>query len=589
MRPAMTRGLAVAAAVAATLSACDGGSPAPRGYGSRQILHLRETQFFFVGGRGDIIFYSIGTIPKDSLYYTLDLRTGAVTPDDGSFSSIPYPEYTFPSDPNARYHCSYFTDVGNVFEFRIDDGQTGQRTTISGGTYASGCPTESDPTLKIWRGDGAGHTTLWTGPYDNLQMAPVDLTVRYPFGTFDATSTTVTVLAGRPDQPDALGIYAIDLTTFAVTELVAPVLAGAAWADGATPVGVLDSSSLDSKSLDAPLALGDHFLYSRVMADGGTTMFVGPLAAGAATELALFSAGATMAMRSYLRSTTGAYVAPAVLPTWQQWADTTMTGSSDLLFWDDARQRVLTCPSAFTSPAISVLSDDHTTVLTLVASTSNDPSFQPTGPLKLVDLTSPATGDAACTTVAASDVNAAGLSPDGSTMFWLTLAPYPDPTTQLFFAAPDGSGARLVDHDRIEGQPDPPRFVGPSQLELQIFGDLVWADVHDDPLVAHPIADRTLGGAIDRGRWLIIGYDQSEQDGTATLGLVNRDTGKKKPISPDVDAFFTPDLYDQSGQVVPSPLRTADDPVRIVYMVRGRNPSSQDGIWVANIYPSDTP
>jgi hypothetical protein len=40
---------------------------------------------------------------------------------------------------------------------------------------------------------------------------------------------------------------------------------------------------------------------------------------------------------------------------------------------------------------------------------------------------------------------------------------------------------------------------------------------------------------------------------------------------------------------MPSPLRTASDPIRVVYLVRGRNPSPQDGVWVASIDPSDTP
>ena len=33
----------------------------------------------------------------------------------------------------------------------------------------------------------------------------------------------------------------------------------------------------------------------------------------------------------------------------------------------------------------------------------------------------------------------------------------------------------------------------------------------------------------------------------------------------------------------------ADEPIRIVYQVRGRNPSSQDGLWVATINQSDIP
>jgi len=593
----MMRARTIAVAVvfsAAALSACGGGSPVQRGYGSQQILQLRDTRFKFMGARGDVVLYAIGIRPDDSMYFSIDLRTGAVADHDVYYSDIPYPEYTYPSDPNARYHCSYFTGAGNVFEFRIDDGQTGQRTTISGVTdgSASRCPTESDPTVKVWRSDGASHQVLWTGPFDDLQMVPIDLAIAYPFGTFDATSTAVTVFAGQSAQPDALGIYSIDLTTFAITELVPPVLAGGAWADGAAPAGVLDSATLERYPPDSPFAVGDHFMYWRTMADGSQTLFAGPLPSGPASEVAIFTAAASAAKRTYLSSTTGATVARAVLPVWQRWADSSLSGPGDLLIWDDARERLLTCLSTFASTATGVLSDDHAKLVAFDQSTADDPTVQqsqPTGPLALIDMNGPGAGDAACTKLAASDVNVAGMAPDGSMMFWLVEAPYPATTAQLFFAAPDGSAPRLVDDDRIEGPPHAPHFVGPSQLEVDIFADLVWTDVHDDPIVSHPIADRTTGGAIDRGRWLIIGYDKSSQDGTAILGLVNRDHDDKRPISPDVATFMTPDIYDPYHDVESSPDRTASDPLRVVYLVRGHNPSAQDGLWVANIYPGDTP
>jgi hypothetical protein len=267
------------------------------------------------------------------------------------------------------------------------------------------------------------------------------------------------------------------------------------------------------------------------------------------------------------------------------------TGASDLLIWDDVRQRLLTCPAAFQSTAVGVLSDDHSRLLEFVLQNPTDEVIEPelpTGPVLLVDLTGPASGSAACTTIVDGSVNVAGLSPDGSAMFWLVEPPFPAPTSQLYLAAADGGAPRLVDDDRIVGPPHAPHFVGPSQLEVDIAGDLVWADVHDDPIVSHPIAERTTGAVIDRGRWLIIGYGKSSQDGTATLGIVNRDSGDRKVISPDVATFLTPDLADPLGLVRPA-ARSSTDPLRIVYLVRGRNPSPQDGLWVADIYPSDTP
>jgi len=235
---------------------------------------------------------------------------------------------------------------------------------------------------------------------------------------------------------------------------------------------------------------------------------------------------------------------------------------------------------------------DASKVALVIAQSSSDllyGSSARTGPLLLVDLTSAAGETAPCTVLAPSQVSTAGFSPDGSTLFWLMEPPDPTMDTSLWFAAPDGSAPRLVGTDKIKGPPNAPGFVGASQLQLQIGGDLLWLDVHDDPILTHPIVEHVRGTAIDRGRWLIIGYDASEQDGTARLGVINRDTGEKRLISSDMAEFMTPDSSNSLGaMVIPGP-RALDDPLRIVYLVRGRNPSSQDGLWVASITQEDTP
>ena len=97
-----------------------------------------------------------------------------------------------------------------------------------------------------------------------------------------------------------------------------------------------------------------------------------------------------------------------------------------------------------------------------------------------------------------------------------------------------------------------------------------------------------IGPVIDRGRWLILGYAASVQDGTARLGIIDRETGGERLISPDVLTFMSPDIANGNNNVYP-PNRGADEPIRIVYQVRGRNPSSQDGLWVATINQSDIP
>ena len=108
----------------------------------------------------------------------------------------------------------------------------------------------------------------------------------------------------------------------------------------------------------------------------------------------------------------------------------------------------------------------------------------------------------------AANVTAAGFSPDGSALFWLVQ---PDPTTyadtELWLAAGDGSAPRLVGVDGISGPPAGPRFTAGGQLDLFIDGDMVWMTRTDDPILAHAIAEQVIGPVIDRGRWLIMGYD----------------------------------------------------------------------------------
>jgi hypothetical protein len=573
---------------AAALSACGDGAPPQRGFASRQLIQLRDPTFSFEGSRGDVVLYSVGEAPRT--YLSFDLRTGATATHDATYADVPGPGYTLAADPNARYQCSFGSDEKNDIEFLIDDAATGQRTTVAGGSIASRCPTEADPTLMIWRREADATLTLWTGRYDSLQMAPIDLAVAWIVQDFTPTDVTVDVVGGRPDAPDALGIYSIDLTTFAATQLVAPASSDAVWAEGAAPAGSTDSTSLfrDVAYRGGVTPIGDHFLYWRQMTDGGVTLFAGPFATGAARELALYHRAADAPSLVPMAAAEGS---PALSPLPQVWR-WDAGGSSQIAVWDDARRRLIACASPFTAETTGVASADRSKLAFFVQPRpSQDVGgiFASAGPLLLVDTAAPAGGPAACNTLAASGVSAAGLAPDGSTLFWLIPGTYP--SAALWLAAPDGSAPRMVGDDRIEGPPNAPHFVGPSKLEIDIFADLVWIDTHDDPIVTHPIVERVRGGAIDRGRWLIIGYDASEQDGNADLGVVNRDDGSdRRLISPDVVNFFSPDIRpDYSTTVFPSLSRTAGDPIRVVYLVRGRNPSSQDGLWLATINASDIP
>ena len=433
---------------------------------------------------------------------------------------------------------------------------------------------------------------MWIGRYDDPQMVPIDLTVTRLIQDFNATDASVVMIASPPGQPDADGLYEIDMATFAVTERVPPVLQGGAWADGATPVGSLDSGSVfpDPKQYGWGVArVADHLRYWRAMgADGGHTMFVGPLASGPARELALFHDDGSAHELVFVAPADGKYPPQTPIPpVWRHWAGAESERAPHL---GRRSAKAAHLPDGLRVRGDRIAQPRREQAGGVHRADAPCRSESPrTGPLLLVDLTSPTGGAAPCTVLAAANVTAAGFSPDGSALFWLVQ---PDQSTyagsELWLAAGDGSAPRLVGVDSIAGPPGEPRFTAGGQLDLFVDGDLVWIDTHDDPILTHAIAEEVIGPVIDRGRWLIMGYEASVQDGTARLGIVDRELGGARLISPDVLTFMSPDIANGHNNVYP-PNRGADEPIRIVYQVRGRNPSSQDGLWVATINQSDIP
>jgi len=138
----------------------------------------------------------------------------------------------------------------------------------------------------------------------------------------------------------------------------------------------------------------------------------------------------------------------------------------------------------------------------------------------------------------------------------------------LWVAGLDGSNPRAVG----SGYLDEPHFLGNTQIEMEMGGDLVWVDTHDDPVQVHYVVEQVYGAIWDSARWVITGWDYTAQDGTGTMGLVARDTGQKRSISPAVSTFM---------------LFWTDSALTVAYVVRGRNPSDQDGVWAATISVDD--
>jgi hypothetical protein len=555
---------ATVAATAVTVEACGGGPGVERGFGSRQLLNLRDSTFTFNGSYGNLVYYSTtveGVSENATSYFSIDAETGQVVSFGSSFPSI------VPPTP-PRFVCSVTSSSTSTHPaLVITDSVSGAQTTID--DYDSslpGCPMTPDEPLVVWRYDDANHLTLWTGPFAALQQVPLPLLIDQivAWGT-----KSTTVLAATADAPGAHGLYGMDMTTFAVTNLVPAATGVVDWATGAAPAGSLMSTSLVVPGILAlqPISFFDHYIYSRAMSDGGTTLFAGPYPDGPATELGLFPV--TKMIQSI-----GIY--PPPLAVWGgYWPDPAWRvpggGAGDTLYyWQDASRRLFPCPLPAGSPWMSgMAATDRSRVLFQPA--NNTGSAITSGPLVMVSF-DPAGGGGNCTTLASADVTAAAFSPDGGSMFWLSSPPTGDAT--LWAAAGDGSAPRPIGTGPIYAS-YPPHFVSATELELTLGGDLAWVDLRDDPVRMHYVAEQVWGASIDFGDWLIADYDLSGQDGTGRLALVDRTTGDKRLISPEVASF------ESLGSYPPSP------PVQILYLVRGRNPSPQDGIWIATITDTD--
>ncbi len=301
-----------------------------------------------------------------------------------------------------------------------------------------------------------------------------------------------------------------------------------------------------------------------MMADGGRTLFAGPFDDGGPRELALTRLPASYQLRRQtVRYPDGRH---PFLPVWEL-VDTALDQHS-LIAWSGARRQFTSCPSPFFSGATIGVVDPTGDWAAILRAPSGYGGSDP-GPLQLI-------GPGTCARLADWDVTAAAFSPDGTALAWVVQPLSGDGA--LWLAGVDGSGAREVGSGRIAN----PYFTGPSSLELQLGEDLVWFDVHDDPVRLHYVLEGLDGMPVDLGDHLIAIYDYSSQDGNGRLGLVNRWTGEKRLISSDV-----------TGRAVTGPPGVSwpaayeEEGLRVVYRVRGRNPSPQDGIWIATITADD--
>jgi hypothetical protein len=575
-------------------SACGGGRPPARGFGSHQLEPIRDSALKVDGENGPgVLIYGTGgdvAVPASANYWTLNLSTGAVQSYGSQFPPPP-PSSSSPPLPPSPYLCtSDSSDSNPVSTLKIVDSSTGAETDVANVLSYAQCP-GADGALTAFITDASGNAVLSMGPFTQLQPVPLPLQVSgvdwWSFDPVTNAPTAVTVQAAPPLIAAQLGVYTVDLGTYALTVDVPAVAASVAWATGAMPAGSLQSTAV-AVSTEPVLQVGDHYVYPRAMSDAGTTVFAGPFSSGAASELALFEIppGTSVPMpQGFFSSPTTAGDFQS-FPELINWHLSGPTGAeSDLLIWDDANRQMIACASSPQAYLAGIRSSDGHKVLFVTPQSCCQ--YQGSGQLSLLTLASGSGDVGSCTLLVTSNVVTAAFSPDMSAISWLVQPPTGE--TQLWVATGDGSGGHMIGTGLLQNV----HFVvpGQAQLELILDGDLVWLDLHDSTVALHYVAEQVFEEIYDVGvgGWLITGYDYSTQDATATLGLVNRATGEKRPISPDVGQFtVVSDRTGTDGGLPPdSSSAGLTGALTVFYTVHGRNPSPQDGIWSATIATAD--
>jgi len=398
------------------------------------------------------------------------------------------------------------------------------------------------------------------------------------------------VAAASAAAPDAFGLYTLDLASYGFTEEIPATAGSTAWAAGATPAGALRSTTLATGAAQAIRAIGDHFVYARTMSDGGTTMFVGPLTTGPASELALFQADPLAVSASnvvvYTSDNDGLPVTRAPLVGWApaSIATASATGFSTLVVWDDVARVIVACPSSVGAFPMGRLSPDGSRVLFAA------PWWSGAAPaaVTLLSLGAAQAGNDSCVALTTADGTGADFSPDGQALYWTVREG--STQAQLWAASADGDNKRMIGSGTINNV----RFLrdpASQRLEFYLNSDIGWVDLHDDPIVFHDIIQRAFDAFYNLGNsWILAGYDYTSQDGTGTLGLINRDSGTTHRISTAVQTFTAIPEAPPDDAGAPDGANAAATPASaydVAYLVRGRNASAQDGIWIARVNIDD--
>lgn len=160
-----------------------------------------------------------------------------------------------------------------------------------------------------------------------------------------------------------------------------------------------------------------------------------------------------------------------------------------------------------------------------------------------------------------------GFSPAGDRLAWTVTNVANDLPTQLWIGDPAGAGARMIADDVFSFAFSPD---GQALYIVRITGEggqfsLSWlslaADSPSEQLIANPYSGATLRG---NQRVLVIDH-WNTQDGSGNLDLVDLRSGARQVLAHAVTGL--------AGS------SSVDGAARVLYSVRGRFASAQDGLW----------
>jgi hypothetical protein len=588
-------------AAAVIAGACDVGHPPARGFGSRQVLSDRSATAPHFNDDHSKLFFGRPTpgapdgsslIDLSSLDLASSMETPIATAVSYYFEGLgptgrPSPLFIYSSDntPGAATGLSTLT---------ILEPDTGERTVIDrlGNSFAC-CDSTVGPMVMFRDGPPAGAMnagsgvlfgSLWLGPYKQLREATGLAVSSYAYPE-DKGLLVVAEPSSVFLGPPAFGVLRVGYDGTVVETVVPASMTKAEPILGQPmPATPLQSSSLDPGTgiqerclpvpAGAPAGTSPRCFvtYRREVQGMNTVRFVHFLDED--RELIVPHSGRSLGSNTF--DVLGTSLDHEELFMWVG-LPSVDGGNPSLWTWNVLTGDVSNCllPGDTSGNQIWLPSGGGFAIPT--AQSDVNP-FDASRSGQIVVKTF---GDVACTTVSGPLISF-DFAPTGSAM--ITLQRSATETAMNDLAVLDSPGATPR---TLAGATSfwRTRYLDQSRALLWRFAPeglgLSWIDPTQAAPVDNPIAEQLMTDPIvvSPGR-LLIGHEFVTQDETGTLSVFDLDAGTSTLVSRSVSelavAYVGNATASTSGDQGPSE-------IPIAYVVKGRNPSGQDGIWVASV------